>query len=413
MIRRLLTGAACAALLACSGCFRPLPLRPPRPARPLPRPPQKDYQRPLPAGAWALRKLSPTDRKPNLRRALADRQGLLEALERSLAYLAKPSSRAFFPVSGIRHGHLVRSLEVFRDLLRAGKERSPEELAQEVERRFDFYRSVGCDGHGTVLFTGYYTPVFRASRTRTPRFRYPLHRPPEGHVKDPRTGETLGLRRADGSVDPHYPDRDALLSSGLLAGRELAWLEHAYEAYIVGVQGSAELELVDGGRLSVAYAGTNGRPYTSIGRALVADGLLRPEELNLRGLIRFFSAHPEAFRRYAARNQRYVFFQEGDGRPRGCLNEPVTPRRSIATDKQIFPRGGLCLVEADLPGSQGVRERLFLDQDAGGAIRAPGRCDVYMGVGEEAGALAGHTLVEGRLYYLLLSDDELYADAGW
>ena len=43
-----------------------------------------------------------------------------------------------------------------------------------------------------------------------------------------------------------------------------------------------------------------------------------------------------------------------------------------------------------------------LDQDTGGAIRAPGRCDVYMGLGDTAGELAGQTYQEGRLYYLFL-----------
>jgi membrane-bound lytic murein transglycosylase A len=43
-----------------------------------------------------------------------------------------------------------------------------------------------------------------------------------------------------------------------------------------------------------------------------------------------------------------------------------------------------------------------LDQDTGGAIRAAGRCDVYMGQGEMAGELAGQTYQEGRLYYLFL-----------
>ena len=40
------------------------------------------------------------------------------------------------------------------------------------------------------------------------------------------------------------------------------------------------------------------------------------------------------------------------------------------------------------------------DQDTGGAIRAAGRCDVYMGVGEAAGHLAGRIYAEGKLYYL-------------
>jgi membrane-bound lytic murein transglycosylase len=51
-----------------------------------------------------------------------------------------------------------------------------------------------------------------------------------------------------------------------------------------------------------------------------------------------------------------------------------------------------------------------LDQDTGGAIRAAGRCDVYMGEGDEAGQLAGQTYQEGRLYYLFAKPES--ADAG-
>ena len=43
-----------------------------------------------------------------------------------------------------------------------------------------------------------------------------------------------------------------------------------------------------------------------------------------------------------------------------------------------------------------------LDQDTGGGIRAAGRCDIYMGEGDQAGRLAGQTYQEGRLYYLFL-----------
>jgi membrane-bound lytic murein transglycosylase A len=87
------------------------------------------------------------------------------------------------------------------------------------------------------------------------------------------------------------------------------------------------------------------------------------------------------------------------------LNEPVTPYRTIATDKSIFPRGCLAFVSTNLPresaGSAPYRG-FALDQDTGGAIRAAGRCDVYMGVGDSAGRLAGQTYQEGRLYYLFL-----------
>jgi membrane-bound lytic murein transglycosylase A len=103
-----------------------------------------------------------------------------------------------------------------------------------------------------------------------------------------------------------------------------------------------------------------------------------------------------------------VFFKKEDGPPRGSLNEPVTAFRSIATDKSIFPRGCLTFISTTLPQTRGgtVVNRLYsgfaLDQDTGGAIRAAGRCDVYMGQGDTAGKLAGQTYQEGRLYYLFL-----------
>lgn len=83
---------------------------------------------------------------------------------------------------------------------------------------------MGYDDHGSVLFTGYYTPIFDASLSRTDRFRYPLHKLPPNHVKDPITGETKGLKRADGTIDSNYPGRGELLFSGMLEGLELVWL---------------------------------------------------------------------------------------------------------------------------------------------------------------------------------------------
>jgi len=48
---------------------------------------------------------------PDFTLACLDLDGLREATERSLNYLRKPSSRDFYPVSGITHYQAVRSLE--------------------------------------------------------------------------------------------------------------------------------------------------------------------------------------------------------------------------------------------------------------------------------------------------------------
>ena len=111
---------------------------------------------------------------------------------------------------------------------------------------------------------------------------------------------------------------------------------------------------------------------------------------------------------YISRNPRFVFFRNEDGQPRGSINEPVTALRSIATDKSVYPRACLAFLSTALPQANGsgvsqARYQGFaLDQDTGGAIRAPGRCDVYMGQGDTAGKLAGQTYREGRLYYLFI-----------
>jgi membrane-bound lytic murein transglycosylase A len=405
MILRLLSVFALSVVL--SACVRPGPIQVPTLPPEQVAKAKKDYHRPLPAGQHALRKITDPAALPDLAAGFQDREGLLAGVERSLHYLGKPSSEQFFPVSGISHAQVVRSLELFRELLQRGGDAL--ELAAEVRERFDVYTTIGCDDQGTVLFTGYYTPVFDASREPSAEFSHALHAPPEGHVKDLITGKTLGLRRADGTIDPDYPGREELLSSDRLKGRELVYLRNPFEAYIVGVQGSAQLRLRDGTKLEVGYAGTNGKPYASLGRALVKAGKLKPDELNLKRMIDYFSEHPEDFAPLAAKNQRYVYFQESSGGPFGCLNEQVTRLRTIATDKSIFPRASLCFLEARLPVAAGVYRGFTLDQDAGGAIRAPGRCDVYMGTGEAAGREAGRTLAEGRMYYLIARDEELFA----
>ena len=46
--------------------------------------------------------------------------------------------------------------------------------------------------------------------------------------------------------------------------------------------------------------------------------------------------------------------------------------------------------------------QFMTDQDTGGAIQAPGRADLFMGVGPTAGIRAGNQYAEGQLYYLFL-----------
>ncbi len=364
----------------------------------------KDYARPLPPGELALRKITDPAQIPEMTIACMELDRLREAIDNSLSYLSKPSSRQFFPYGQITHADAVASLETMGTLLDQGF--IGRRLESRIRELFDVYMSVGCDDAGTVLFTGYYTPIFDGSMKETGRFRYPLYKKPDDLVKND-LGEILGQVQPDGSYRP-YPTRSELENSTALKGLELVWLADPFEVYIAHVQGSAKIRLPDGQLVTVAYDANNGHEYRSIAKKLVEDGKIPADRLSLQAMIDYFRTRPHEVPRYTQANPRFVFFRIEEGDPRGSLNEPVIAYRTIATDKDVYPRACLAFLDAPLPRriAGHVANRPYtgfvLDQDTGGAIRAPGRCDVYMGVGDEAGELAGTVYTEGRLYYLFL-----------
>jgi membrane-bound lytic murein transglycosylase A len=145
-------------------------------------------------------------------------------------------------------------------------------------------------------------------------------------------------------------------------------------------------------------------------KEMLSQGKFGGKQMSLAAMIAYFKEHPDEVASFTALNPRYVFFMDQNGKPRGCLNEEVTPLRSIATDKSIFPAASLTFISTKLPYSKDgtTGDRVFtnfaFDQDAGGAIRAPGRCDIYIGIGDEAGKRAGGIYQEGKLYYLFLKN---------
>lgn len=263
-----------------------------------------------------------------------------------------------------------------------------------------------------VLFTGYCTPIYEASMTPSAEFQWPLYKLPADLVRDGMSGQVQGRRTPDGRIVPYYTRGD-IETGHKLAGDELIWLKSRWEAYVVTIQGSARLKLVDSGKIyEIGFAGTNGYSYSSPGRQMVADGVIGADQLSLRGLTAFFDQHPEMMDKYLPLDQRYVFFTERPGGPFGSLNVPVTPWATIATDKEqkdIYPRSMPAFIVTAVPASpEGGSQRFsgfLLDQDTGGAIRASGRCDIYMGIGPEAEAMAGHELQQGELYYVAIKPE--------
>ncbi|MEB3180499.1 MAG: murein transglycosylase A [Nostocaceae cyanobacterium] len=332
-----------------------------------------------------------------------DRQALLQSIDNSLSYLATPKAAEVYsnnPTPGITRARVQRSLLRFRQLVVTS--RSSAQLQAAVRREFDFYKSIGNDGRGTVLFTAYYEPIYSASRVPTPEYRYPLYRLPANFEQwtkpHPRRVDLEGL---DGLLGDNSP----------LRGLELYWFRSRLDAYMVHIQGSAQLQFSDGTTTSVGFAGGTDYPWTSIGKELLKDGKVARNQLTLPGIVQFFQTNPQEMSNYLPRWERFVFFKDTNGTPAsGSINVPVTPERSIATDKSLMPPGALALVRAPLPFPtrngmvKRTVDRFVLDQDTGSAIRGPGRVDYFMGTGKIAGDRAGITGGNGQLYYLLLKN---------
>lgn len=339
-----------------------------------------------------------------------DRTQLLRAINHSLAYLnsakaisdyqkyTAPNQPGAALGPNLRQ-RVIQSLQRFRYLVLHSP--NPQALQSAIKNEFAFYQSVGNDQAGTVHFTGYYEAVYRASLVPTAEYRYPIYGRPVGFERWPQPHPTRqDLEGADGLQG----------ARGKLKGLELAWLKDRLEAFLIQVQGSAQLQLTNGQTMTVGYAGKTNFPYTSIGQELIKDGKIPREELTLPRLIAYFQANPQDLDIYIPRNESFVFFRNTQGgQAEGSINVPVTPLRSIATDKSLWPPGALAIINTVIPPRPGQGNpvsqpisRFVLDQDTGSAIRGPGRVDIFMGTGDVAKARAGLINTDGQLYYLLL-----------
>jgi len=364
-----------------------------------------DYGRPLPPGAPALIALKPNEKRPDFSEGYQHRDEILPALDRSVEWMAKESSKQFFPMEGVSHERARESLLRFREILALSQ--SAEEFTRTLAQEFTVYKSAGWNAKGGgVLFTAYCTPILDGSRTPDETYRYPLYGLPPDLVKG-KDGAILGRRTQAGGLEP-YPDRRAIEASSLLAnkGLELVYLRDPLDAFIAHVNGSAFIDTPGGESLKFGYSGKNGRAYSSLGKELIKSKELKAKDMSLQSIRAWGKKNPDKLAEYMARNESYVFFVEIDGNPRGSLNVEVEGDRTLATDKALFPRGGVVFITTKLKNHSTPDQyfhQFMLDQDTGGAIRTAGRADIYLGVGHEAEQRAGKVMAEGQLYYLFLN----------
>ena len=280
------------------------------------------------------------------------------------------------------------------------------------------------NGDTAGLFTGYYEPELRGSRTRGGRYVVPLYgRPADlvtvdlGAFREELRGQRIAGRVQGGALRP-YASR-AEIETGALAATpregggplELLWVDDTVDAFFLEIQGSGRVVLDDGSLLRLGYAAQNGHPYYAIGRELVARGALAREQVSMQSIRAWLIANPAQAREVMNKNASFVFFRplapavSPDDGPLGAEGVPLTPGRSLAVDRAHLGLGLPVWLDAEDPLAAGQRlRRLLVAQDTGGAIRGPVRGDVFWGFGADAAERAGRMRSAGR-YWILLPRD--------
>jgi len=351
-----------------------------------------------------------------------DYHGLEHGILQSLVYLRKiPVDRVFvFGQDRYDTIHMIRSLEYFLEYIQQNP--SSKELKDFLKAKYRVYRSVGRDGRGEVLYTGYYEPNLRGSLYRSAEYKFPVYARPNNLLtidlslfKEKYKGERIIGRYTDHTVVPYYDRNDIDYKDALGDSAEvLAWVTDPIDIFFLQIQGSGKVYLDNGEVINVHYHATNGHPYRSIGKLLIDENKITREEMSMQKIRAYLQEHPEEIETIFNYNPSYVFFKiEPDG-PLGNINVRLTPGRSIALDRKLFPPAALAFIVTEKPfvDSSGKIvawsefSRFALNQDTGGAIKSPGRADLFWGNGHYAQIAAGHLKHTGELYFLVLKSDE-------
>jgi membrane-bound lytic murein transglycosylase A len=251
----------------------------------------------------------------------------LTALDRSIEYFAYIQDRE----TEFKYGteiysakEMLNSLLLFKDI--ALQDASYDEFLGEISRLFDIYTINNYKSQS--IFTGYFTPKLQACLTQIDEYRTPLY------LKD---GTKIFVRTNN-------------------------------EAKSVAMEGASILQLETGETKVITYAKTE-FVYTQIKEQKV----LRKVAKNQAKVI---------YTTKTIKTPRTLF--EETAEPMGSIATPLTPGYSAAMDRRFTPMGSLIYVYNEKENGDAPFDRFMLVQDVGGAIKGPGRIDVYLGEGNKA-----------------------------
>lgn len=356
---------------------------------------------------------------------------LRKSLELDLERLTQIDSKEmrFGPIKVLKTDYissiegLIKSLEV---------DPSGQLFQKNIKENFSFFEVYGGKNWGEILLTSYYEPEIEGRKRKQGEFSQALYGLPKDLVtlnlknyaeSVPSMGPLYSLfvdqvardgvikgRLQSSEVLPYYT-REEIDSKNMMAkNSEVLCYVKPVDAFFMHIQGSGRVVLKDKTILRLGYAGQNGHPYKAIGKVLL--DVIPLESMSAQKIDEHLRALSyEEAQKIMNQNPSYVFFKVNETEPITYFGTEVVSGRTIATDPKYFPKGALAYLEfkvksedkskADKDDVEKVSSRFVLDQDVGGAIRGPGRVDLFWGRGSQAAQISGEMRNMGRLYYLL------------
>lgn len=273
---------------------------------------------------------------------------------------------------------------------RASEEKCRQNFNMNIEESFMFYRPMteSKDAH----YTSYFSPTFKASKEKQNEFQYGIHGTPE----------TRELTRK-------YTRNDIVLDGKLEAYQKaLFYIDNPFDLFLLHVEGGGHIVDVNTKKnYFLSYDTTNKKSFSFIGPYMKKKGYITNS--SVKSQRKFLDENPDKWHEIYSQTPNYVFFKITKSEPLGMENIPLTPNRSLAMDRKKFARKGLpVFVNVKKPmlinGKVELvnHQRLYLDQDTGGAIKGNARADLYAGFGKEAQFAADNVNHYGSMLLLIL-----------
>ncbi|AAM67985.1 murein transglycosylase A [Buchnera aphidicola] len=270
-----------------------------------------------------------------------------------------------------------KNISIYNAILKWLKKRA--EINELNKFRIKLFQMKGVDQYGNVKITGYYTPIVKASKIKKNNFIYPIYRTPSNFKKNEK-----------------LPQRKDIYNGFLKKEYILAYSDSLINNFIMEIQGSGFIDYGDNKPLIFfGYAKKNNWPYTSIGQILIKNGDIQKKNISMNTIKNWCTHHTQKeIQNLLEKNKSFVFFQETKRKEvYGSSAVPLVEKAAIAVDKSVIKIGSVVLVKIPVLDKNGIfihkyEMHLLIALDVGGVIKGQ-HFDVYQGIGEKAGKLAG------------------------